>query len=175
MLDSRNPSTDVIPNTTSIAGALNKAELIGNLTKDPEVRQTPSGATVVSIAVATNYSWKDKNGETQDKTEFHNVVIWNELAEEIGKYFKKGRKVYIAGRLQTRKWETPTGQKRYSTEIIADKALALGLPALDLESNQSTAPVAVKTTPKKESGTVTDDMIPEIKYESDVKPEDLPF
>lgn len=105
---------------------LNKAMIIGNLTRDPESRTTPSGQTVTNFAVATNFTWTDQSGQKQEKAEFHNVVAWRKLAEIIAQYLKKGSKVYIEGRLQTRSWDdAATGAKKYRTEIIADNMIML--------------------------------------------------
>lgn len=104
---------------------LNKAMIIGRLTRDPEMRTTPTGTPVVSFAVATNFSWKDASGNKQDRTEYHDVVAWRKLAEIIGQYTKKGSKVYIEGRLQTRSWDDQSGVKKYKTEIIADNMIML--------------------------------------------------
>jgi len=107
--------------------SVNKVILIGNLGKDPEVKYTPSGTPVAKLAIATNERYKDKNGEWQDRTEWHNVVLWQRLAEIAGEYLKKGGKVYIEGRLQTRSWEDKqTNQKRYATEIVANDLVLLG-------------------------------------------------
>jgi single-strand DNA-binding protein len=99
---------------------------MGNLGKDPEVRFMPNGDAVCNFSIATTDSWKDKAGERQEKTEWHNIVIYRRLAEIAGEYLKKGRPVYIEGRLQTRKWQTKEGQDRYTTEIIADSMQMLG-------------------------------------------------
>ena len=104
---------------------LNKAMIIGNLTRDPEVRTTPTGQSVASFAVATNQIWTDQQGQRHDKAEFHNVVAWRRLAEIVGQYLKKGSKVYIEGRLQTRDWVGQDGVKRYRTEIITDNMIML--------------------------------------------------
>ncbi|HNV97111.1 MAG TPA: single-stranded DNA-binding protein [bacterium] len=104
---------------------LNKATIIGRLTADPESRTTPNGQTVVTLTVATNYTWSDANGQKQEKAEFHNIVAWRKLAEIIAQYLKKGSKVYIEGRLQTRSWEDQNGNKKYRTEIIADNMIML--------------------------------------------------
>jgi single-strand DNA-binding protein len=176
MLDSRNQNINIpIPFTSPVAGALNKAEIIGNLTKDPELRQTPNGAVVCTMGVATNYSWKDKEGQTQEKTEFHNVVVWDRIAEEVHKYLKKGRKLYVSGRLQTRAWETPEGIKKYSTEIIADNIIGLGTPVGDIPASSEEKKDREKVKVAAKNGEITEDMIPEINYGSEVKPEDLPF
>lgn len=110
---------------------LNKAMIIGNVTRDPEVRQTANGATVTSFSVATNFFWNDPAGQRQERVEFHNIVAWRKLAEICGQYLHKGSKVYIEGRLQTRDWaDKATGQKRYTTEIVAENMIMLDkLPA----------------------------------------------
>ena len=108
-----------------MANSLNKVQLIGNLTKDPELRQTPNGSSVCSFTVATNLTWKDANGQKQDKAEFHNVVTWGKLAEICNQYLQKGKKVYLEGRLQTRDWEAEDGSKRYKTEIVAENMIML--------------------------------------------------
>lgn len=100
---------------------VNKVILIGNLGQDPEVRYMPNGNAVANVTVATSETWKDKNtGEQQEKTEWHRVVMFRKLGEIAGEYLKKGSKVYIEGRLQTRKWQDNNGQDRYTTEIVAD-------------------------------------------------------
>lgn len=104
---------------------LNKAMIIGNVVRDPEMRTTPSGQNVSSFSVATNRVWNDTNGQKQEKVEFHNVVAWRRLAEISNQYLKKGSKVYIEGRLQTRSWDDPNGVKRYRTEIIVENMIML--------------------------------------------------
>jgi single-strand DNA-binding protein len=107
--------------------SVNKVILIGNLGKDPEVKYTPSGTPVAKLTLATNERFKDKGGEWQDRTEWHNVVLWQRLAEIAGEYLKKGSKVYIEGRLQTRSWEDKnTNQKRYMTEVVGNDLVLLG-------------------------------------------------
>ncbi|MGZ8152760.1 MAG: single-stranded DNA-binding protein [Methylococcaceae bacterium] len=106
---------------------LNKVTLIGNLGADPEVRYMPTGGAVANITVATTMRWKDKqSGERKESTEWHRIVLYNRLAEIAGEYLKKGRQVYIEGRLQTRKWQGQDGQDRYTTEIIANELHMLG-------------------------------------------------
>lgn len=101
---------------------VNKVILIGNLGQDPEVRYMPNGNAVANVTLATSESWKDKNtGETQERTEWHRVVFFRRLAEVVGEYCKKGSKIYVEGRLQTRKWQDQGGQDRYTTEIVADQ------------------------------------------------------
>lgn len=104
---------------------LNKAMIIGNVTRDPEVRQTANGASVATFSVATNFFWNDPAGQRQERVEFHNIVAWRKLAEICGQYLHKGSKVYIEGRLQTRDWVGKDGVKRYSTEIIAENMIML--------------------------------------------------
>ena len=107
--------------------SVNKVILLGNLGKDPEVKYTPQGTAVAKLTVATNERYKDKDGQWQDRTEWHNVVLWQRLAEIAGEYLKKGGKVYIEGRLQTRSWEDKqTNQKRYMTEVVASDLVLLG-------------------------------------------------
>ncbi len=119
--------------------SVNKVILMGNLGRDPEVRFMPNGDAVCNFSIATTDSWKDKAGEKQEKTEWHNIVMYRRLAEIAGEYLKKGRPVYIEGRLQTRKWQTKEGQDRYTTEIIADSMQMLG-GRDDNSSSQSSAP-----------------------------------
>jgi single-strand DNA-binding protein len=108
-----------------MAMSLNRVQLIGNITRDPELRQIPGGSTVASFSVATNFSWTDASGQKQEKVEFHNVVAWKKLAEIIGQYLKKGSKVFIEGRIQTRDWEAEDGTKKYRTEIVAENMIML--------------------------------------------------
>jgi len=104
---------------------LNKAMIIGNLTRDPELRNTPSGQNVVSFSVATNLIWTDQSGQQQKKVEFHNVIAWRKLAEICAKYLHRGSKVFIEGRLQTTDWTGQDGVKRYRTEIVAENMIML--------------------------------------------------
>ena len=104
---------------------LNKAMIIGNITRDPEVKSTPMGASVATFSIATNMIWKDQSGRKQEKVEYHNIVAWRRLAEICGQYLRKGAKVYVEGRLQTRDWTGQDGIKRYRTEIIAENLIML--------------------------------------------------
>ena len=106
--------------------SLNKVFLIGNLGKDPEVRYTPSGQAVANFNIATTDVWNDKSGERQERTEWHRIVVWGKQGETAGEYLRKGRQVHIEGRLQTREWTDKDNQKRYTTEIIADRVTFLG-------------------------------------------------
>lgn len=105
--------------------SLNRVQLIGNLTRDPEMKQIPGGQVVTNFGVATNFTWKDQSGQQQSKTEFHNIVAWRRLAEICGQYLKKGSKIFAEGRLQTRDWEGEDGVKRYRTEIVLDNMIML--------------------------------------------------
>lgn len=105
---------------------VNKVILVGNLGRDPEVRYTRSGTAVATLNVATTASWTDQNGQRQDRTEWHRVVAWSKLAEIAKEYLSKGRQVYIEGRLQTRSWDDRDGNKRYTTEVVAEQMLMLG-------------------------------------------------
>lgn len=109
-----------------MSGSLNKAQIIGNLGKDPEIRTTPQGKKVANFSMATNESYTDKSGNKVDKSEWHRVVIWDKLAEVVEKYVKKGSTIYIEGRLATRSWDDANGVKKYSTEIIASTMQLLG-------------------------------------------------
>jgi single-strand DNA-binding protein len=116
---------------------VNKVILIGNLGRDPEVRSTPSGQPVASFTVATSRRWRDKNGQKQEQTEWHNIVVWGKQAEIAGQYLTKGKQVYIEGRLQTRSWDDRnTGEKKYRTEIVCDSFQMLGQRGGDFEGGQ---------------------------------------
>ena len=106
--------------------SVNKVILVGRLGKDPEVRFTSGGQAVANFTMATDYSYKDRNGERQKRTEWHRIVAWRKLAEIIQQYLKKGSLIYIEGRIETREWQDKEGQKRYTTEIIADEMRMLG-------------------------------------------------
>jgi len=110
-----------------MARGVNKVILIGNLGKDPEVRYTANSTAVANVTIATSEQWKDKqSGQTQERTEWHNVVFYNRLAEIVGEYLKKGSQVYVEGSLRTRKWQDKEGKDRYTTEIIANEMQMLG-------------------------------------------------
>jgi single-strand DNA-binding protein len=169
-----------------ITGACNRADVLGNVTRDPEMRTTTSGQKVLTLGVATNERWKDKaSGEMKEKAEFHNVVVWGELAEEVAAHVKKGSKVFVTGRVQTRSWETQSGAKRYTTEIVADTLSLLGIKnAVAEESISSDAAVrrsGSASTDTDESSDFGSDpspalaAVPSIQYGSDIKVEDLPF
>ncbi len=108
--------------------SINKVILIGNLGSDPEVRFTPNGTAVGNFNIATNESWNNKDGKKEERTEWHKIVVWGKTAENCGEYLSKGRPVYIEGRLQTREWNDKDGNKRYTTEIVAQTVQFLGMP-----------------------------------------------
>ncbi|EKD70186.1 MAG: Single-stranded DNA-binding protein [uncultured bacterium] len=133
-----------------MARGINKVILIGNLGRDPEVRYTPNGLAVANITIATSESWKDKqSGEMQERTEWHRVVFYQRLAEIVGEYLRKGSKIYVEGRLQTRKWQDKnTGQDRYTTEIIADTMQMLDSKGSASDSASFEKPTAAAQTPE---------------------------
>ncbi len=108
-----------------MSNSLNKVQLIGNLTAEPEIRETPNGQKVATFSLATNRRWKDASGMLQEDTEFHNCVAWRGLADIAEQYMHKGKKVYVEGYLKTRSWDDASGVKRYKTEIIADNVILL--------------------------------------------------
>lgn len=134
--------------------SVNLVILIGNLGKDPETRYMQNGDAITNITLATTETWKDKNGEKQDKTEWHRVTFYRKLAEIAGEYLKKGSQVYVEGRLTTRKWTDKEGIERYTTEIIASSMKMLGSRSGD--SGHSEAPA--KPQNRAQSGTGFDDM-----------------
>ena len=117
-----------------MASSVNKAILIGRLGKDPETKTTQGGVAISRFSMATDESWKDQNGEQQQRTEWHNIVAWRRLAEICGQYLSKGKLVYVEGRIQTRSWEDPEGNKKYTTEIQADKMVMLSNEKSNSES-----------------------------------------
>lgn len=106
--------------------SLNKAMLIGHLGKDPELRYTSNGVAVANFSIATNETWKDQDGNMQERTEWHNIVMWAKLAEIAGEWLKKGQRVYLEGRIQTRSYDDKNGVKRYTTEVVANDMIMLG-------------------------------------------------
>jgi single-strand DNA-binding protein len=122
---------------------LNKAMIIGRLTRDPEVRSTPNGAKVASFGVATNFRWTDQSGQKHEQVEFHNVVVWRGLADVAEKYLKKGAIVYVEGRLQTKTWDGNDGQKKNRTEIVAER-IQMGPKTAGSASNE---PLTEQPTP----------------------------
>lgn len=130
--------------------SVNKVIILGALGRDPETRFMPNGEAVTNFSMATSESWKDKQGQKQEKTEWHNVVAYRKLAEIMGEYLEKGSKVYIEGRLQTRKWEKD-GVTRYTTEIVADNMVMLGGKAQSEAYGESDSTAKEKATSKQEN------------------------
>jgi len=120
--------------------SVNKVILVGNLGKDPELRYTPNGTAVANFPIATSENFKDSQGNKQERTEWHNIVVWRQLAEICGKYLHKGKQVYIEGKLQTRKWQDKNGVDRYTTEIVADSMQMLGSSDQASTGQQQSAP-----------------------------------
>jgi single-strand DNA-binding protein len=143
--------------------------LMGNLTRDPELRYTPNGQAVVNFAVATNRVWKDADGEQKDSAEFTDVVAWGKTAENIANYLKKGQKVHLIGRLQTRSWEAQDGSKRYKTEVVANDVTFLS-------TKGQTSSEGTDHIPEEETSQIVDEKKPkEKKDEEEVDIEDIPF
>lgn len=148
---------------------LNKAQIIGRITQELELKQTPNGQNVMSFSVATNRNWTDGSGMKQEQVEFHNVVLWGKLSEIANQYLAKGRKVYIEGRLQTRTWEAQDGTKRYKTEIVWENMIMLDgnrdndtnfSPNNTQWATMNTSPAVKKSSPK---------------VEEEISVEDIPF
>ena len=154
---------------------LNKAIVIGNLTRDPEMRALPNGTRVASFSLATNRVWKDKNGAKQESVDYHNIVVFSKTAELVGQYLKKGQSALVEGRMQTRSWDDASGKKNYRTEIVADRVQfgpkAGGFVPGGAPSSATPAPAmpVVDMGPADEGGDA-------IQYpEGDINPEDIPF
>lgn len=147
---------------------LNKIILIGNLTRDPELRSLPSGVKVCSFSLATNRVWKDKNGARQESADYHNVVVFGRQAETVAQYMKKGSSILVEGRMQTRSWDDKTtGEKKYRTEVVADRT-QFGPKS----SSTGFTPSKVEGDASQKNPEETD----AIEYpEEDINPEDIPF
>ncbi len=162
-----------------MAMSLNRAQIIGNLTRDPEVRQTPQGVTIVTFGVATNFSWTDPSGNRQEKAEFHNVVAWRKLGEICAQYLKKGSKVFVEGRIQTRDWTGEDGVKRFRTEIVADNMIMLDrkgdYPTETAKTVAFDSERQAKGIYSNQSEAVNEDLKKVPAEEEEIKLEDLPF
>lgn len=150
--------------------SLNKVQLIGNLTANAEVKETPNGQKVASFSLATNRVWKDTAGMKQEQVEYHNIVAWAGLATVIEQYTSKGKKVYVEGRLQTRSWDDQAGVKKYKTEIVAEQIILLSAAggredSYDEGSNMDSAASAASPAKVKKSP----------KIEEEIHIEDIPF
>lgn len=146
--------------------SVNKVILLGNLGKNPELKMTASGIPVVNFSLATSDRWKDKNsGELQEKTEWHNLVCWNKLAETASKYLTKGSSVYVEGRLQTRSWDDKEGRKHYTTEVVVNELVMIGGRPGGARAAAATAPSgadedALEQRPGGSQPEITDDDLP---------------
>lgn len=152
--------------------SLNRAEVLGNLTRDPEVRTLPSGQAVCSFAVATNRRWKDKDGNLKEDTQYHEISVWGRLGELASQMLSKGKKVYVEGRLQTNSWDGNDGVKRSKTEIVADNFIPLS-PKGDASSFDMTE----ASTPKKEKPKTPDkeDKKDATEASDEINLDDIPF
>ncbi|MBU0613978.1 single-stranded DNA-binding protein [Patescibacteria group bacterium] len=151
-----------------MASSLNKVMIIGNLTRDPELRQTTSGQSVCTLGVATNRYWNNQDGEKQEQTEYHNVVCWGKLAEICNQYLTKGKKVYFDGRLQTRDWEGQDGVRRYRTEIVAENMIMLDRGGA---AGGSFTPPDIDASPEPLKNESPSEQPPD----DEIKIEDIPF
>lgn len=147
---------------------LNMVFLMGNLTRDPELRYTPNGQAVANFTVATNRVWKDAEGEQKDSAEFTDIVVWGKIAENVTNYLKKGRRVHVIGRLQTRSWEAQDGSKKYKTEVIATDVTFLD------RKDAGSSFEGVDTAPEDDSDQVKSKKKTESK-EEEINIEDIPF
>jgi single-strand DNA-binding protein len=145
---------------------LNKVMIIGRLTRDPELRNTPNGKAVATLALATNRIWIDANSQKQKQTEFHNVVMWGKLAEICNQYLRKGGKIYVEGRLQTREWTGQDGVKRYRTEVVGENMIMLDSKSAGSAGGAPAGGAEPSAMP--EEG-------PQEVIEEEVKVEDIPF
>lgn len=153
--------------------SLNKVTLIGNLTRDPELRYTPTGAAVCTIGLATNRSWTTESGEKKEETEFHRVVAWNKLAELCSQLLAKGRKIYVEGRLRTNSWTGQDGTQRYTTEVVIEDMILLDSrrPLAGDEGATSVHPPQASKKPADD----TSQPPPVSQPNENVNPDDIPF
>ncbi len=142
---------------------INRALICGNTTRDPEVKTIPSGQNVATFSVATNRTWTNKSGQKQEEVDFHNIVAWGRLAEIVGQYLKKGQIVFVEGRIHTRSWEDQSGNKKYRTEIIAEK-VQLG-PRSGMARNESA----------EERSTEIHEEVEPSKTEEEINVDEIPF
>ncbi len=146
---------------------LNRAQIIGNLTRDPESRTTPTGQTVCNFSVATSSSWNNAQGQKQERTEYHPIVAWGKLAEICTQYLGKGRKVYVEGRLQTREWEAQDGSKKQRTEIVAENMIML--------DRGTGAPGAGPSYTPTPNGSTPEPVMDKGIGDQEIRIEDIPF
>jgi len=155
-----------------MSGSVNRVILVGRLGKDPEVKYTPSGAPVAKFSLATDEVFKDRSGEQQRRTEWHNIVAWNKLAEICGEYLTKGKLVYIEGSIRSRQWEDQAGNKRTAYDIVARDMRMLGSKA---ESERAAATATAAAAPLPERAPVEKPPAPEPAPEPEITDEDVPF
>ena len=153
-----------------MAYSLNRAQIIGNITRDPELKKIPSGTSVASFSIATNHSWKDASGQKQEKAEFHNIVAWGKLAEIVSQYTRKGSKVYVDGRIQTRDWTGDDGVKRYRTEIVAENLIIL-----DSKGGSSSVGIERDQQAIREKEDIIEGAEDKVKQSDEITVDDLPF
>jgi len=152
-----------------MAKSLNRVQLIGNLTRDPELRYTPNGTAVCSFGIATNRNWTTDAGEKKDEAEFHNIVAWNKLAELCSQFMVKGSKVFVEGRLATRSWNAQDGTQRTKTEIVISDMILLDGRKPAASSEETTEPESAKEEESKEAAKE------ENGSQEEVAPDDIPF
>lgn len=181
LLDPKEGMPNPPAGSENLLGCINRADIVGNATRDPEMRTTTSGQQVLTFGVATNEKWKDKSsGQDRERVEFHNVVVWGKMAEDVARGIKKGSKVFVSGRVQTRSWETKEGSKRYTTEIIAESVSLLGTKNPAISASVQADAGSYSTGPSESFSqepvmAASAPEIPDIQYASEVKAEDLPF
>jgi len=151
--------------------SLNKVQLIGNLTRDPELRYTPTGAAVCTIGLATNRTWTTESGEKKEETEFHRVVAWNKLAELCSQLLAKGRKIYVEGRLRTNQWQGQDGSQRSTTEVVIEDMIILDSKRVGEAGAEPTPTSAQAPVEQQTSGEPT----VQPAGEETVNPDDIPF
>jgi single-strand DNA-binding protein len=163
--------------------SLNKVQLIGNLTRDPELRYTPTGAAVCTIGLATNRMWTTESGEKKEETEFHRVVAWNKLAELCSQLLTKGRKIYVEGRLRTNTWQGQDGSQRSTTEVVIEDMIILDsrrataegeAPEAEVARATTVAQPAVKPAPARKKAE-SEEPKKETSVTEDINPDDIPF
>lgn len=150
---------------------LNRATIVGRLTRDPEVRTTPSGINVTSFGVATNFVWSDPSGARKEAVEYHNIVAWRKLGEIVAQYLRKGSRVLIEGRLQTRSWEGQDGAKRSRTEIVADNLIMLDSKG----ASGGAGPAATDSAQMEEAPVSRNTPAPAEPDSEEISVEDIPF
>jgi len=161
-----------------MARSLNRVQLIGNLTRDPELRYTPSGKAVCSFSIATNRSWTTESGEKREEVDFHRIIAWGKLGELCSQFLVKGRKAYVEGRLSTRNWTGQDGTQKTTTEVVIDDMILLdnkGTSTAAAPQHDEEEPVKAKETKVIKKKEETKEEAPAAASEEDVMPDDIPF